>query len=109
VDLIQKYVGADGHAPKVYKLGGTEWNRVKAKVRSSVQDMAKELLALYAAREAMKGHAFSPDTVWQKEFEDAFPYPETYDQLRAVEEIKKDMEMFKQAGIPYPTTQKNID
>jgi transcription-repair coupling factor (superfamily II helicase) len=92
VDLIQKYVGGDGHTPKVYKLGGTEWNRVKAKVRSSVQDMAKELLALYAAREAIKGHAFSPDTVWQKEFEDAFPYPETVDQLRAVEEIKKDME-----------------
>lgn len=95
VDLIQKYVGADGHAPKVYKLGGTEWSRVKAKVRTSVQDMAKELLALYAAREALKGHAFSPDTVWQKEFEDAFPFPETFDQLRAVEEIKKDMEKVK--------------
>lgn len=92
VDLIQKYVGADGHAPKVYKLGGTEWGRIKAKVRTSVQDMAKELLALYASREALRGHAFSPDTVWQKEFEDAFPYPETPDQLRAVEEIKKDME-----------------
>ncbi|MGI6685128.1 MAG: transcription-repair coupling factor [Bacillota bacterium] len=95
VDLIQKYVGTDGHAPKVYKLGGTEWGRVKAKARTSVQDMAKELLALYAAREALKGHAFSPDTVWQKEFEDAFPYPETIDQLRAVEEIKKDMEDIK--------------
>lgn len=95
VDLIQKYVGADGHSPKVYKLGGTEWNRIKDKVRSSVQDMAKELLALYAAREALKGHAFSPDTVWQKEFEDAFPYPETPDQLRAVEEIKRDMEKSK--------------
>ncbi|MEL7568112.1 MAG: transcription-repair coupling factor, partial [Dehalobacterium sp.] len=95
VDLIQKYVGSDGHAPKVYKLGGTEWNRVKAKVRTSVQDMAKELLVLYAAREALKGHAFSPDTVWQKEFEDAFPFPETQDQLRAVEEIKRDMEKVK--------------
>ncbi|ATW26988.1 transcription-repair coupling factor [Candidatus Formimonas warabiya] len=95
VDLIQKYVGADGQTPKVYKLGGTEWNRVKTKVRNSVQDMAKELLALYAAREAVKGHGFSTDTVWQKEFEDAFPYPETPDQLRAVEEIKKDMENSK--------------
>ncbi|MDD2497243.1 MAG: CarD family transcriptional regulator, partial [Desulfitobacteriaceae bacterium] len=95
VDLIQKYIGDEGHAPKLYKLGGNEWNRVKNKVRHSVQDMAKELLALYAAREAVRGHAFSPDTVWQQECEDAFPYPETPDQLRAVEEIKKDMERQK--------------
>ncbi|MCR6545342.1 transcription-repair coupling factor [Dehalobacterium formicoaceticum] len=95
VDLIQKYVGNEGQAPKVYKLGGTEWNRVKAKVRSSVQDIAKELLDLYAAREAVQGYAFSPDTVWQKEFEDAFPFPETEDQLKAVQEIKNDMEKSK--------------
>jgi transcription-repair coupling factor (superfamily II helicase) len=95
VDLIQKYVGADGHAPKLYKLGGTEWNKVKNKVRRSVQDMAKELLELYASREALRGFAFSPDVIWQKEFEDAFPYLETPDQLRAVEEIKKDMENIK--------------
>jgi len=92
VDLIQKYVGAEGHEPKLYKLGGSEWNRVKSKVRHSVQDMAKELLSLYAAREAVKGHPFSQDTVWQKEFEDSFPYPETPDQIRAVQEIKRDME-----------------
>ncbi|NMA13619.1 MAG: transcription-repair coupling factor, partial [Clostridia bacterium] len=95
VDLIQKYIGDEGRAPKLYKLGGNEWNRVKNKVRHSVQDMAKELLALYAAREAVRGHAFSSDTVWQQEFEDAFPFPETPDQLRAVEEIKKDMERQK--------------
>jgi len=92
VDMIQKYVGAEDHAPKLNKLGGQEWNRVKSKARSAVQDMAKELLALYAYREAHLGHGFSPDTVWQQEFEDAFPYPETPDQLRAVDEIKQDME-----------------
>lgn len=92
VDLVQKYIGSEGHQPKLNKLGGTEWNRVKTKVRHSVQDMARELLALYAAREAISGYAFSPDTVWQQEFEDAFPYPETPDQIRSVEEIKNDME-----------------
>jgi transcription-repair coupling factor (superfamily II helicase) len=95
VDLIQKYVGNEGEAPKVYKLGGTEWNRVKTKVRSSVQDIAKELLDLYAAREAVQGYAFSPDTPWQKEFEDAFPFPETEDQLKAAQDIKSDMEKTK--------------
>lgn len=92
IDLIQKYVGSEGRTPKLYKLGGTEWNRVKNKVRHSVQDMAKELLELYAAREAIKGYAFTSDTVWQREFEDEFPYPETQDQLRSIEQIKKDME-----------------
>ena len=92
VDMIQKYIGSEDHGPKLNKLGGAEWGRAKSKARSAVQDMAKELLTLYAYREAHLGHAFSPDTVWQQEFEDAFPYTETPDQLRAVDEIKKDME-----------------
>ncbi|WP_227763983.1 transcription-repair coupling factor [Zhaonella formicivorans] len=92
VELIQKYIGAEGHVPKLNKLGGNEWNKVKSRVKASVQDMAKELLQLYAAREASVGFAFSPDTVWQKEFEEAFPYTETPDQLQAIIDVKKDME-----------------
>ncbi|MDD2221538.1 MAG: transcription-repair coupling factor, partial [Clostridia bacterium] len=95
LDLLQKYIGSEGKAPKLYKLGGSEWQRVKARVRASVRDMAKELLALYAAREAAEGYAFSPDTPWQREFEDRFIYEETPDQLRAIEEIKADMENSK--------------
>jgi len=92
LDLVQKYVGNDNAPPKIYKLGGGEWNRLKAKVRSSVKDMTGELLALYAEREQQPGFAFSPDTAWQREFEDSFPYEETPDQLASAEEIKKDME-----------------
>ncbi len=95
LDLIQKYIGSDGNAPKLYKLGGNEWQKVKTKVRRSVRDMAEELLALYAKREAVVGYAFSADSVWQKEFEDAFPYTETPDQVKAEEEIKHDMELPK--------------
>jgi len=95
LDLIQKYIGSEGQAPKLYKLGGNEWQRVKSKVRASVRDMAKELLALYAARDAAEGYAFSPDSPWQREFEDMFIYEETPDQLRAIEEIKADMEKTK--------------
>lgn len=92
IHLIQKYVGSEGHEPKLNKLGGTEWARVKHRVRESVREMAQELLRLYAIRESIKGYQFSPDTPWQKEFEDAFRYEETRDQLEAVEAIKKDME-----------------
>jgi len=92
VDLIQKYVGAEGHVPKLHRLGGNEWNRVKGRVKESVKAMAEDLLALYAAREAMPGHAFAPDTIWQQEFEATFPYTETPDQLRAIREVKADME-----------------
>ncbi|MDI3298435.1 MAG: transcription-repair coupling factor [Bacillota bacterium] len=92
IDAVQKYVGAEGRAPRLYRLGGGEWERVKERVRSSVREMADELLQLYAARQAVEGHAFSPDTPWQREFEESFPYEETPDQLRAVEEIKRDME-----------------
>lgn len=92
VDLIQKYIGAEGHTPKLNKLGGSEWNKLKSRVKASVQDMAQDLLKLYAAREAAVGFAFSPDTVWQQEFEEAFPYTETPDQLQAIVDVKQDME-----------------
>ncbi len=92
VGMLQKYLGADVDAPKLSKLGGAEWNRVKSRVREAVRDMAKELLELYAARETAQGYAYGPDTVWQKEFEDSFPYEETPDQIKAIQEVKRDME-----------------
>lgn len=92
IDLIQKYVGAEEKEPKVYKLGGTEWSRVKGKVRSSVKDIADELIQLYAARQFTPGYPFTKDTPYQQEFEGLFPYEETPDQIRAIEEIKQDME-----------------
>lgn len=92
IHLIQKYVGAENKEPKIYKLGGSDWKRVKKKVESSVQDIADDLIKLYAEREATKGYAFSPDSDLQREFETSFPYRETEDQLRSIIEIKKDME-----------------
>ncbi|MEK5499509.1 transcription-repair coupling factor [Bacillus sp. FSL M8-0168] len=92
IDQVQKYVGSEGKEPKLYKLGGSKWKRVKKKVESSVQDIADDLIKLYAEREASKGYAFSPDHEMQREFEAAFPYQETEDQLRSIHEIKKDME-----------------
>ncbi|MEI7027675.1 transcription-repair coupling factor [Paenibacillus sp. y28] len=92
IDLIQKYIGSEEKEPKVYKLGGTEWNRVKSKVRTSVQDIADDLIKLYAERQSATGFGFGKDTPYQQEFEGMFPYDETVDQLRAIEEIKKDME-----------------
>ncbi|MCL5046582.1 MAG: transcription-repair coupling factor [Actinobacteria bacterium] len=92
IQLIQKYVGAEGHEPKLYKLGGTEWSKVKTRVKESIQKMAIELLRLQAIRESTPGFGFGPDTVWQSEFEDAFKYEETPDQLQATEEIKRDLE-----------------
>ncbi|MFD0051769.1 transcription-repair coupling factor [Actinomycetes bacterium NPDC127524] len=92
IDLVQKYVGSEGKEPKLYKLGGSDWKRVKSKVQSSVEDIADDLIKLYAEREAAKGYAFSPDGDLQREFETAFPYNETDDQLRSILEIKKDME-----------------
>lgn len=92
IDLIQKYNVSEGKEPKLYKLGGNDWKRVKSKVQSSVQDIADDLIKLYAEREASKGYAFSPDGDLQREFETSFPYNETEDQLRSIEEIKKDME-----------------
>lgn len=89
INLVQKYVGTEGKEPKLYKLGGSEWKRVKRKVESSVQDIAEDLIKLYAEREASVGYAFSPDTELQREFEATFPYKETQDQLRSIAEIKK--------------------
>src|SRR5690606_23885046 len=82
----------EGKEPKVYKLGGNEWKKVKKKVQSSVEDIAEDLIKLYAEREAAVGYAFSPDGEMQREFEASFPYQETEDQLRSIQEIKKDME-----------------
>lgn len=95
IDLVQKYVGSEGKEPKLYKLGGSEWKKVKRKVQSTVEDIADDLIKLYAEREASKGHAFSEDTVMQREFEDAFPYQETEDQIRCIEEIKEDMQRIR--------------
>lgn len=95
VEMLHKYVSPEDKPPKLNKLGSGEWAKAKAKVKESVKQMAKDLLELYAARQAMKGFAFSPDTVWQKEFEDMFPYEETPDQLTAIEEVKRDMESSK--------------
>lgn len=92
MDIIQKYVGSDGAAPKVNKLAGGEWKKTKARAKAAIQDMAKDLIALSAARQLEEGYAFSKDNLWQREFEDLFPYEETPDQLRCVREIKKDME-----------------
>lgn len=92
IDLVQKYVGSEGKEPKLYKLGGTEWAKVKRKVQSSVEDIADDLIKLYAERETRKGFAFSKDTEMQREFEASFPYQETEDQLRCIAEIKEDME-----------------
>jgi transcription-repair coupling factor (superfamily II helicase) len=92
IDQVQKYIGAEGKEPKIYKLGGTEWKKVRTKVERSVQDIADDLIKLYAEREASKGYGFSPDGAEQQEFESSFPYQETDDQLRSIEEIKKDME-----------------
>lgn len=92
VDLIQKYVGNEEKEPKISKLGGTEWTKAKSKARASVQDIADDLIKLYAQRQSTPGYAFSKDTSYQQEFEAMFPYDETRDQLRAIEEIKRDME-----------------
>ncbi|WP_066321861.1 transcription-repair coupling factor [Bacillus sp. FJAT-29814] len=92
IDLVQKYVGSEGKEPKIYKLGGSDWKKVKTKVQSSVEDIADDLIKLYAEREAAVGYAFSPDGDMQREFETSFAYRETEDQLRSIHEIKKDME-----------------
>ncbi|BAD42217.1 transcription-repair coupling factor [Symbiobacterium thermophilum] len=92
VDQIQKYIGAEGHEPRLNRLGGGEWAKVKSRVKESIREMAAELLRLAALRETLPGTAFPPDTPWQREFEDAFPYEETPDQLTAIAEIKADME-----------------
>ena len=93
LDLVTKYIGPrEDTAVKLNRLGGDQWQKAKARVRHAVKDMAKELILLYAQRRDAVGHAFSPDTEWQKDFEAHFEYEETHDQLRCIEEIKEDME-----------------
>ena len=92
LDSVQKYIGPEGISPKLNKLGSAEWNRTTSKVKESLRLYAKELVELYAKRSKIKGFAYSEDTVWQKEFEEAFPYEETDDQLRCAEEIKQDLQ-----------------
>lgn len=92
IHLIQKYVGSEEKEPKIYKLGGSDWQRAKTKARSSVKDIAQDLIKLYAERQQAPGFSFSKDTPYQREFEAMFPYEETNDQIRSIEEIKQDME-----------------
>ena len=96
LDCLQKYSGADAaKTPKLNKLGTQEWNKTKSKVRGAVKNIAKELVELYAVRQEKEGYVCGPDTVWQKEFEEMFPYEETEDQLSAIEDAKRDMESTK--------------
>lgn len=90
LDQVSRYSGSD--APSLSKIGGAEWAKTKAKARKAVREIASELVRLYAARHATKGHAFAPDTPWQRELEEAFPYVETPDQLATIDEVKADME-----------------
>ena len=92
LDTIRKYVGGDEGGLKINKLGTKEWLKTKAKVKKNLREVAKELIELYAKREKAKGYAFPKDTPWQNQFEDSFPYQETDDQLRCIDEVKKDME-----------------
>lgn len=95
MDLIQKYASADAKKPKLNRLGGQDWEHTKTRVRKAVQVIARDLVELYAARQEKEGYAYEPDTVWQKEFEEMFPFEETDDQAAAIEETKKDMESHK--------------
>ena len=95
LELIQKYAGKDAKKPKLNRLGGQEWAKTKSKVRGAVKEIAQDLVNLYAAREEKNGFVYSPDTVWQKEFEELFPFEETQDQILAIEAAKKDMESKK--------------
>ena len=95
LDTLQKYAGADAKRPKLNRLGGQEWHKTKSKVKGAVKNIARDLVELYAARQETDGYAYEPDTVWQKEFEEMFPYEETEDQLQAIEDTKRDMESHK--------------
>ncbi|MBA4686641.1 MAG: transcription-repair coupling factor [Candidatus Galacturonibacter soehngenii] len=92
LELIQKYAGSDAKKPKLNKLGSQEWNKTKTRVKGAVKEIAKDLVQLYALRQEKEGYIYSSDTVWQREFEEMFPYEETDDQLLAIEAVKKDME-----------------
>lgn len=92
VHLLQKYIGSEGEAPRLTRMGGSDWLKAKTKAKAAATDLAKDLLALYAERQVSKGFNFEADTPWQQEFEEAFPFEETPDQLSALAEIKRDME-----------------
>lgn len=95
MDMVQKYVGAEGKEPKLNKIGSSDWRKSKAKVKAAIQDIAKDLIKLYSERQYTRGFCYEPDTMWQREFEEMFPYEETGDQLEAIEEVKRDMESDK--------------
>ncbi|MDQ2730302.1 MAG: transcription-repair coupling factor [Armatimonadota bacterium] len=95
IERVQRYIGSEDHPPAIHRLGGTDWARTKRKVKEAVEEMARELIELYAARSSRDGNAFSPDTPWQGEMEAAFVYEETQDQLRAIADVKGDMESSK--------------
>lgn len=92
MDFIQKHIGSEGRSPKINKMSGPEWKRTKANAKAAILDMARELLEISASRHAFPGYSFGPDTPWQVEFEDQFPFEETDDQIRCIQEIKEDME-----------------
>ncbi len=92
IHLVQRYVGVEGHTPRIHRLGTADWEREKRRVREATQEVARELLELYARREAARGFAFSPDTPWQRELEASFEFEETPDQWKAIEDVKRDME-----------------
>ena len=92
LDLIQKYAGSDAKKPKLNRLGTQEWNKTKTRVRGAVREIARDLVELYAARQNQEGYAYGEDTVWQKEFEEMFPFEETEDQLLAIQAVKRDMQ-----------------
>ncbi|MDF2613244.1 MAG: transcription-repair coupling factor [Clostridia bacterium] len=95
MDMVQKYIGAEGKMPKLSKIGGSEWKKSKAKVKKAIKDIARDLIMLYSERQHTRGFVYEPDTLWQKEFEDMFLYEETGDQLEAIEDVKSDMESTK--------------
>lgn len=95
LDKIQKYAGADARAPRLNRLGTQEWKKTKSRVRGAVREIAGDLVKLYAARQEKEGYVYGPDTVWQREFEELFPFEETQDQQLAIEAVKKDMESRK--------------
>lgn len=92
LEMIQKYAGSDAKKPKLNRLGGSEWVKTKTRVRGAVQEIARDLVELYAVRQEKDGYVYGPDTVWQKEFEELFPFEETEDQQLAIEAVKRDME-----------------
>ncbi|HLA24405.1 MAG TPA: DEAD/DEAH box helicase, partial [bacterium] len=95
INLVQRYIGVEGQAPKIHRLAGTEWEREKKKVKEATEELARDLLQLYAKRESAEGYAFAPDTPWQQELEATFEFEETPDQWLAIQDVKRDMEQAK--------------